>query len=555
MYVIGIDYGTDSCRALIVDVETGKELATSVKPYSRWSKGLYCDPSKNQYRQHPLDYIESLEYVIRDVLSKNKGIASHVKAISIDTTGSTPVAVNKEGTPLALLSPFADNPNAMFVLWKDHTAIKEADEINSLAHTKGGMDYTKYSGGIYSSEWFWSKLLHVLRHDKKVREEIYSWVEHSDWMPALLCGKTSPTMMERNRCAAGHKAMWHEEWGGFPSESFLLNLHPQMAEIRKRMKDLTVTSDKPIGSLTQEWADRLGLSTSVLVGAGALDAHIGAVGGEIKPYYLSKVIGTSTCDLLMAPLEEMNGIFVKGICGQVDSSIVPKMLGMEAGQSAFGDIYAWLKKILMWPIENILKNTGNIGIDVDILIENMSAQMIPKLSEEARKIELTDSAVIALDWMNGRRTPDANQTLKGTISGLTLGTDAPRLFRALVEATAFGSKAIVDRFSREGVLIDGIIALGGVAQKSPFIMQVLSDVLGMPVEVTASEQTCALGAAMFASVVAGEYQAIEDAQKVMGQGIAYKYMPDRQHHKTYMKLYKKYLKLGEFSEELAENRL
>ena len=544
-YVIGIDFGTDSCRALVVNAETGKEEATSVVYYPRWKKGLYCDPGKNQYRQHPLDYIESMELAVREALSQNKELASQVVAISIDTTGSTPVTVDNEGTPLALLPAFAENPNAMFVLWKDHTAIKEAGEINDLAHGWGGVDYTMYSGGIYSSEWFWSKLLHILRNDSEVCSAAFSFVEHSDWMPALLCGKINPATMERNRCTAGHKALWHREWGGFPSCEFLEKLHPRMAEIRSRLNDKTITGNVAVGNLTEQWAERLGLSASVKVGAGALDAHIGAVGGGIKPYYLCKVIGTSTCDMLITPLDEMENVFVKGICGQVEDSIVPGMVGMEAGQSAFGDIYAWFKKLMMWIPENVLKNTECLkGVDVDQLIEEISGQVIPKLTEAAEKIDLTESSVIALDWMNGRRTPDADQTLKGAITGLTLGTDAPQIFRALVEATAFGSKAIIDRFIEEGVRIDGIIALGGVTKKSPFVMQVLSDVLGMPVDIVASEQTCALGAAMFAAVVAGVYPTVEEAQNAMGQGVERKYSPDLKKHQLYVEMYGKYKKIG-----------
>ena len=548
-YVIGVDYGTDSVRALLVNTTSGEELATSLFAYPRWNKGLFCDEMKNCFRQHPLDYIEGLEYVIGEVLKNNPEVSAHVKAISIDTTGSTPAPVNENGTPLALLPEFADNPNAMFVLWKDHTAVKEAEEINSISRSWGGVDYTKYSGGIYSSEWFWSKILHIIREDEAVNKAGFSWMEHSDWMPALLCGKMNPSNLERNRCTAGHKAMWHEEWGGFPSTEFLQKLHPRLAEIRSSMNNRTITSDKALGNLTEEWAMRLGLSTSVLVGVGALDAHIGAVGGEIKPYYLSKVIGTSTCDMLIAPVDEMKNVFVRGICGQVDGSVIPGMLGMEAGQSAFGDIYAWFKKVLMWPIENILNTAESVDQSVATkLIEEFSSKIIPKLTKEAEKYPASESVIIALDWMNGRRTPDADQMLHGAITGLSLGSDAPQIFRALVEATAFGSKAIVDRFMEEGVRIDGIIALGGVAQKSPFVMQILADVLNRPIKVAKSEQTCALGAAMYAAVVAGEYNCIEDAQKAMGKGFSITYIPDAKNHESYCKLYKKYLKTGNFLE-------
>lgn len=544
-FVIGIDYGTDSVRALLVNAINGEELAVSVFEYPRWKKGLYCHPAGNQFRQHPLDYIEGLEYTVCDVLKQCPGAAENVKAISIDTTGSTPVALDKNGVPLALLSEFAENPNAMCVLWKDHTAIKEAEEINHTARTWGGTDFTKYSGGIYSSEWFWAKMLHVVREDAAVDKSAFSWAEHCDWLPFMLTGNTHPDHWQRSRCAAGHKAMWHAEWGGYPPVEFLKQLDERLVKFRKSLNDITITSDVAVGNLSDEWATRLGLSTTVLVGSGALDAHIGAVGGEIKAYYLSKVIGTSTCDMLIAPKEKMKDILVRGISGQVDGSIIPGMEGMEAGQSAFGDIYAWFKKLLLWPVENIMVNESIVDpAKREQLIENYSSKIIVRLTEEAQRIPVGESTLIALDWMNGRRTPDADQNLKGAITGLTLGTDAPRIFRALVEATAFGSKAIIECFLSEGVRVDGVMALGGIAKKSPFVMQTLADVMNMPIQVVASEQTCALGAAMYAAVVAGIYPSVTIAQAAMGKGFEKTYIPVKEHVEMYGKLYQQYLLLG-----------
>lgn len=548
-YVIGVDYGSDSVRALLVNAETGAEIATSVFEYPRWKKGLYCDSTKNQFRQHPLDYIEGLEFTVKNVIGKNPEIAQFVKAISIDTTGSTPVAVDKTGTPLALLPDFAENPNAMFVLWKDHTAIREADEINQLCRTWGGTDFTKYSGGIYSSEWFWAKVLHIVREDEEVEQAAYSWVEHCDWLPAVLTGNTGLHQLKRSRCAAGHKALWHKEWKGFPPTDFLAKLDSKLAKVSQSLNNDTITADVSVGNLSRDWANRLGLTTSVIVGSGAFDAHVGAVGGEIKPYYISKVIGTSTCDMLIAPNKEMEDVLVRGICGQVDGSIIPGMEGMEAGQSAFGDIYAWFKKLLLWPVENILASTEILdAVNREKLITEISTKIIVKLTEQAQKIPVSESGIIALDWMNGRRTPDADQNLKGAIFGLTLGSDAPRIFRALVEATAFGSKAIVDRFISEGVRIDGVVALGGVAKKSPFVMQILADVLNMPIKVVSSEQTCALGAAMFASVVAGIHPDLTEAQNKMGQGFDKTYYPIPVNVEKYAQLYNQYLQFGSLTE-------
>jgi len=548
-YTIGVDYGTDSVRSLIVNTENGKEVASAVFEYPRWKKQMYCDARSNRFRQHPKDYLEGLEYTIVQALKiAPAGVAEKVVGISIDTTGSTPVAVDEKGTPLSLTAGFEENPNAMFVLWKDHTGVKEAEEINQLAKS-WKVDFTKFEGGVYSSEWFWAKLLHVIREDAGVYRSAASWVEHCDWIPAVLTGNSNPKTMKRSRCAAGHKAMWHEAFGGLPDEGFLVKLDPLLSGLKDRLFNETVTCDVSAGTITPEWAKKLGLPANVKVGAGSFDAHLGAVGAEIEPYYLSKVMGTSTCDMLIAPMEEVGDKLIRGICGQVDGSIVPGMLGMEAGQSGFGDIYAWFKSVIAWPTEQIIAKSTLIDEATKVkMINEISLSIIPELSKAAALIPIEESNIVALDWMNGRRTPDANQNLKGVISGLNLGSDAPRIFRALVEATAFGSKAIVDRFRSEGVRIDGVIALGGVAKKSPFIMQIVCDVLNMPIKVASSEQACALGSAMAAAVVAGVYPTISEAQKKMGGGFETTYLPIAKNAAKYEVLYAKYLKLGELIE-------
>jgi L-ribulokinase len=549
-YVIGVDYGTDSVRTVIVNAADGSEISTAVFQYPRWKEGKYCDPARNQFRQHPLDYLEGLEFTIRQaILEAPQGTGEKIVGLSVDTTGSTPVAVDRQGTPLALLPEFTENPNAMFVLWKDHTAVGEAAEINTLARSWGGIDYTRYEGGIYSSEWFWAKLLHILRENRAVRNAAFSWVEHCDWIPAVLTGHTDPLTMKRSRCAAGHKAMWHESFNGLPSDEFLQRLDPLLAGLRGRLFEKTYTSDIIVGTLTADWARRLGLHAGVNVGVGAFDAHMGAVGGEITPYVLLKIMGTSTCDMLVAPPKDLSDHLVKGICGQVDGSIIPGMIGLEAGQSAFGDVYAWFRDVLMWPVERIVARSPLLDEKTKTeIIEEASESMIAELSREAAGVPVDDSGILALDWMNGRRTPDANQLLKGAITGLTLGSDAPRIFRALVESTAFGARKIVERFRSEGVRIDGVIAIGGVAKKSPFIMQVVADVLDMPIKVPRSEQTCALGASMFAAVAAGLYSSVEEAKKGMGSGIEKEYRPDLERAKKYNVLYDRYSKLGAYVE-------
>ncbi len=550
-YAIGLDYGTDSVRAVVVNVETGKEEASEVAYYPRWLEGKYCDPAKNQFRQHPLDYIEGLERTVKGALAKlSTDVAENVVGIGIDTTGSTPCAVDKDGTPLALKEEFKENPNAMFVLWKDHTGVQEADEINQLVRSWGGTDFTKFEGGVYSSEWFWAKVLHILREDEALRGAAVSWVEHCDWMPALLTGNTDPLSLKRSRCAAGHKAMWHESWGGLPDEQFLIKLDPLLKGLRDHLYTDTDTSDVKAGELSQEWARRLGLQAGIAVAVGAFDAHMGAVGSGITKATLSKIMGTSTCDMIVAPQDVIGDKLVAGICGQVDGSVLPGMIGLEAGQSAFGDVYAWFRKILAWPLEELLPESALLDKETaEKLKEEIEDKILAKLSDEAAKISVEASTVLALDWLNGRRTPFADQTLKGAVLGLTLGTSAPKIFRALVEATAYGARAINEQFREYGVEIEQVIATGGIAKKSDFVMQITADVLNMPIEVAESEQACALGAGMFGAVAAGAYPNLSEAQEKMNSGFSKTYTPDHENAAKYDTLYRKYQHVGKMLEE------
>lgn len=548
-FVIGVDFGTDSVRSVIINTSNGNEVASSVAKYSRWSDRLYCNASKNQFRQHPLDYIEGLEKSIREcVRIIGPEAAKSVRAIGVDTTGSTPVAVNQSGTPLSLLPGFENNPDAMFILWKDHTAVKEAAEINE--HAKNfDTNYIGYVGGVYSSEWFWAKLLHILRKNEAVRSACYSWVEHCDWIPFLLTGGNDVAKMKRSRCAAGHKALWAEDFDGLPPNEFWKSISPLLNGFTNRLYKETFTADVPAGNLSSEWTDKLGLSERVVVCVGAFDAHMGAVGGQIEPYYLSKVMGTSTCDILVAPKEDVGNKLIKGIAGQVDGSVIPGMIGMEAGQSAFGDVYAWFGRFLSWPVDTLLSESKIISKEMSEALNNeIKENIIASLSKQAAALPLNETDELSIDWLNGRRTPFANQNLKAAISGLTLGSDASSVFRSLAEATCFGAKKIVDSFNTQGLTIKGLIGLGGVARKSAFIMQMMADVMDMPIRIHKSDQTVAIGAAMFAATAAGIYPKVEDAMAAMGQGFDKEYFPDTGKSAIYKSRYRKYNQLGQFIE-------
>lgn len=544
-YVIGLDYGSDSVRAVLIDTENGYELASDVCHYKRWKNNEFCDASINQFRQHPLDHIEGLETTIKTVVASSNVAPIQIKGICIDTTGSSPVPVTEDGTPLALTKGFENNPNAMMVLWKDHTALKEANEINELAANWGGENFTKYEGGIYSSEWFWAKILHVAREDESVKNATYTWMEHCDLMTYLLIDNKDLKSFKRSRCAAGHKAMWHDDWNGLPPSAFLEKLDPYLAQLRGKLYDETFTSDIVAGNLSQEWATRLGLTTDTVIAVGTFDAHSGAVGAKIDEHTLVRVMGTSTCDIIVSSKEVIGTNTVRGICGQVDGSVIPGYIGLEAGQSAFGDLLAWFKDTLSWPLDNLVLKSAILSDDQkEKLTAEINANFIKKITEQAEQIPLSESIPTALDWINGRRTPDADQGLKSAISNLSLGTKAPHIFKALINAICFGSKKIVDRFEEEGVKINSVIGIGGVARKSPFIMQTLANVLNKPIKVASSDQAPALGAAVYAAVAAGIYPNVIEASKKMGSDFESEYFPEKDKVAEYERLMKAYDQLS-----------
>jgi L-ribulokinase len=550
--VLGLDFGTDSCRALIVNAGTGEEAAAAVKNYPRWAGGLYSDPAACRFRQHPLDYIETLEQCVREAADRaGPEIAGSIRGIGIDTTGSSPCAVDEQGCPLALYPEFAENPSAMFVLWKDHTGIAEAEQINGLAKSGSYPDFTQFAGGLYAPEWYWAKVLRVLNEDPRVAAAAVSFLEHCEWIPALLCGIRELGAIKRSRCTAGHKGLWHSEYGGYPPRRFFEDIDPRLGPLYDSLGTETWPADTAAGSLSAAWARRLGLRPGIPVNVGAIDAHIGAVGGGVRPGRMVLVVGTSTCSMIVGPRPEGAEKPIRGICGQVDGSIVPGMIGYEAGQSAFGDVYAWFRELLLWPLEKLLPAATAGGLSPHIkeeLKKEIAEKLLPTIEAEAANAGPAEESAGALDWFNGRRSPDVNPRVKGAITGLTLGTNAVKLYRALAEATAFGARAITERFREEGIGIESINAVGGVARKSPLVMQILADVLNMPVTVLKSGGAVALGAAMFAAVAAGLYPDIPAAQQALCPPAETLYRPNPAHASIYDTLYRRYRELGSFEQ-------
>ncbi len=523
--VIGLDFGTDSVRGVLVDAGNGAILEESVAYYRRWGDGRYCCGERSEFRQHPLDYLESMREVVCNLSGRTRPEA--VRGIGLDTTGSTPCAVDASGRPLALHEKFADNPDAMFVLWKDHSAEVEAAEINR-ALAESPVNYACYEGGFYSSEWFWSKLLHILRRDPAVEQAAGSFVEHCDWMAAELTGCRDAGAIRRNRCTAGHKAMWHPDWGGLPPDAFLGGIDPLLAGWRDRLYAESFTAEAPVGVLSAEWAQKLGLTPQTVIAGTLLDAHCGAVGAGIRPGELLKVFGTSSCDMLVAPEVKR---CIPGICGQVDGSILPGLTGLEAGQAAFGDVYAWFRKLLEY---------GGGGVD------------LAALEAEAAVLPPGGGGVTALDYFNGLRTPFADPAQRGALWGLTIHTTAPMIYRSLLEATLFGTRAIVEHYRGEGVAIDGITAIGGISRKSEFLMQMASDILHMPLKVAAAAQTGALGGAIFAATAAKLHPDVFAAMAVISSKPDRRYEPDVARGLAYDRLYENYRRLGALLAQFPE---
>lgn len=529
-YAIGLDYGTNSCRSLIVNLETGAEVASHAYSYPSGQMGILTDPrDPNVARQNPADYCDGLEQIVLQGLAKAKVAdpdftPEKVVGIGVDATGSTPMPVNREGVPLALLPEFKDNLNAQAWLWKDHTSHAEAAEITALAE-RIRPHYLAKCGGTYSSEWFWAKILHCLRVDPRVFEAAFSFVELCDWLPALLTGIEDPLLLKRSVCAAGHKAMYAQAWGGLPDEEFLTELDPALAALRGRLFETVCTADVKAGGLSAAWAEQFGLPAGIAVAVGAIDAHMGAVGAGCAEGRPSKILGTSTCDLIVAKNSQALRD-IPGVCGIADGSVLPGYFGIEAGQSAVGDIFLWF-------VNNFVPEAFGAS----------QGEKFAALDAAASKLKPGESGLLALDWNNGNRCVLTDVRLSGLVVGQTLYTTPIDVYRALVEATAFGAKTIIDRVREYGVPVEQMIACGGLAVKSPFLMQVYADVLNIPMAVAASEQTCALGAALFGAVAAGAFPSIEAAQAQVCRVREHVYQPEPENAAVYAELFTLYCQL------------
>lgn len=517
--VLGLDFGTSSVRALIVDAADGRPLGSASAPYTHGSAGVITSPLDPLLaRQHPGDYIESMAAAVRAATAQardtNNFHPADFRAIGVDTTGSTPIPVDRSCMPLAMLPEFAGDTDAMAWLWKDHTAHAEAAEITALAKEQG-RPYLSKCGGTYSSEWYWSKVLRCRRTNPKVAAAAASWLEFCDFIPAYLCGITDPAKVRRGICAAGHKGMYHESWGGLPAAEFLDALAPGLSRLRGSYAIPALTADRTAGQLSPQAAAHLGLSAllesgrSIPVTVGALDAHLGAVGSGCSPGTLVKIIGTSTCDCIVVPESEPLAD-IPGVCGIVPGSILPGHFGIEAGQSAVGDIFDWF-------VSRILGHGPKAVADAHASLMAAAARLAPG-----------ESGLLTLDWHNGNRTILVDPLLTGLTLGQTLATTPAELYRSLVEATAFGARMIIDRLASPPHLvpIDRIICCGGVAEKNPLLMQIYADVLRRPMHTAGSDQACALGSAIMASVAAGIHPSVLHAQRAMTTTKGRIYHPD-----------------------------
>ncbi len=544
-YTIGLDYGTNSVRALIVNTANGVEVASAVWTYAHGTEGVMLGRDPNLARQHPADYAKGAEITLKKVLANAKRAGrgfspDQVVGLGVDTTGSTPLPVDANGQPLALQKKFANHPAAMAWLWKDHTGVAEAAEITALA-ARIRPQFLAKCGGTYSSEWFWSKILHCLRTAPQVFDAAHSWVEFADYVPALLTGTEAPDKFTAGVCTAGHKGLWNANWNGYPDAEFLAALDPKLGKLRDRLTSRVKTVDQSVGGLTAAWAKRTGLRAGIPVAVGALDAHLGAVGSGISQGTLVKIIGTSTCDIAVCsndqPLAD-----VPGLCGIVDGSVLPGCFGLEAGQSAVGDIFNWFVNYIQpgAPVSDPARSkaaspTGRVGDRRSATHEVLTAA--------AAKLQPGESGLLALDWNNGNRTILVDQRLTGLLLGQTLYTTPAEIYRALIEATAFGALTIINRFEEYGVKIERVINCGGIAEKNPLVMQIYADVTGRPMRLSRSGQTCALGAAIAGAVVAGVHPDFPAAQKRMTGVKSRTFKPEAKAHATYRQLYRLYRQL------------
>jgi L-ribulokinase len=527
-FTIGLDYGTNSVRAVVVDCADGRTLGAHVFAYPSGEGGVMVDArDPHLARQNPADYLaglqEAIPQALRAATAAPQFSAARVIGIGVDTTGSTPLPVDAHARPLALDPVWRAQPAAHAWLWKDHTAAPEAVAITELAQ-RVAPEYLAPIGGKYSSEWFWSKIWRCLKIAPDVFAAAYSWVELADYIPAVLTGVSDARRIPRCVCAAGHKALYSPAWGGLPSKDFLAQLDPRLAELRDRLYDTAYPPDRPAGVLSAEWAASLGLPAGIPIAMGAFDAHYGAIGSGITPGTLVKIIGTSTCDIAIAPADEPLAD-VPGICGVVQGSVLPGYYGIEAGQSAVGDLLRW------W---------------VEVVCEGQETEHA-RLSEEAARLRPGQSGLLALDWNNGNRTILVDTRLTGLLLGQTLHTTRAEIYRALIEATAFGARAINERLMERGIPIDRVICCGGIAAKNELFLQIYADVLGLPMLLAGSPQTPALGAAIAAAVAAGSsrggYDSFAAAQARMTSIKQEKFMPQAAASRVYDELYVMYREL------------
>jgi L-ribulokinase len=524
MFSLGVDYGTNSVRALVVRCSDGVEYGSCVVNYPSGTQGVLLDPKDGHLaRQHPGDYLYGLEQSIRGALAgaaaKPDFSSAKIVGLGVDTTGSSPLPVDEENHPLALSERWKNDLTAQCWLWKDHTSWSEASKITDLAR-RIRPQYIAKCGGVYSSEWFWSKIWRCLNTAPATFDAAFSWVEIADWIPSVLAGVTDPRLIKRGVCAAGHKALYSDEWGGLPDKAFLAELDPRLASLRDRLYEKAYDAKEPAGSLSPEWAEKLGIPAGIPIAIGEFDVHYGSIGCGVAEGTLVKVIGTSTCDCAVVSLDK-SVPDIPGVCGIVKGAILPGYFGIEAGQSAVGDIFKW------W-VEGVCG--GDAGLHA-------------ALTAEAASQKPGQSGLLALDWNNGNRTILVDQLLTGVILGQDLYTTRADIYRALIEATAFGARAIIERIEEYGVKIERVVCTGGIAEKNTLLMQIYADVTGRAMHVAGSSQTCALGSAISAAVLARAHPDFATAEKAMTSLKPGHFEPIEENRKIYDRLYAIYREL------------